>query len=65
MAQGISIALIREIGDGKLRDYSLPLPYDWQRARSLVCLIAHHKITALLTPLPDGRGVMLKVAITV
>ncbi|MEH2295697.1 hypothetical protein [Nostoc sp.] len=36
---------------------------DWQRARSLVCLIADHKITALLTP--HGRGVMLKVAISV
>ncbi|MEH2460794.1 hypothetical protein [Nostoc sp.] len=38
---------------------------DWQKARSLVCLIAYHKITALLTPLPSGRGVMLNEAIPV
>ncbi|MHC5727815.1 MAG: hypothetical protein ACYTXY_27540 [Nostoc sp.] len=38
---------------------------DWQIGRSPLCLIAHHKITPLLTPLPDGRGVMLKVAIPI
>ncbi len=37
----------------------------WQRARSPVCLIAHHKITALLTPLPHGSRMMLNVAIRI
>ncbi|MEH1944094.1 MAG: hypothetical protein V7L01_28300 [Nostoc sp.] len=36
-----------------------------QIKRSPVCLIAHHKITALLTPLLHGRGVMLNEAIPV
>ncbi|MEH1934780.1 MAG: hypothetical protein V7L14_14030 [Nostoc sp.] len=34
---------------------------DWQRARSPVCLIAHHKITALA----DGRGETLNKGIPV
>ncbi|MEH2118180.1 hypothetical protein [Nostoc sp.] len=38
---------------------------DWQIKRSPVCLIAHHKITALLTPLPHGRGMMVNVAIRI
>ncbi|MFN6479875.1 hypothetical protein [Nostoc sp. DedQUE07] len=38
---------------------------DWQRARSPVSLIAHHKITALLTPLLHARWVMLNEAIPV
>ncbi|MGF1936493.1 MAG: hypothetical protein RM347_019240 [Nostoc sp. ChiQUE02] len=38
---------------------------DWQIKRSPVCLFAHHKITALLTPLPHGRGVMPNEAIPV
>ncbi|MEH2423276.1 MAG: hypothetical protein V7K48_20895 [Nostoc sp.] len=33
---------------------------DWQIKRSPVCLIAHHRITALLTPLPHGRGRRLR-----
>ncbi|MEH1928048.1 MAG: hypothetical protein V7K14_30460 [Nostoc sp.] len=37
---------------------------DWQIGRSPVCLIAHHKITPLLTPL-HGRGVMLNQAIPI
>ncbi|MBN4006085.1 hypothetical protein [Nostoc sp. LPT] len=37
---------------------------DWQIKRSPVCLIAYHKITPLLTPLPHGRGMMLNVAIS-
>ncbi|MEH2172054.1 hypothetical protein [Nostoc sp.] len=32
---------------------------DWQIKRSPVSLIAHHKITALLTPFPHARWVML------
>ncbi|WP_322713990.1 hypothetical protein [Nostoc sp. ChiSLP03a] len=38
---------------------------DWQIKRSPVSLIAHHKITALLTPLPHARWVMLNEAIPV
>ncbi|WP_414512035.1 hypothetical protein [Nostoc sp. PCC 9305] len=38
---------------------------DWQIKRSPVSLIAHHKITALLTPLPYARWVMLNGAISV
>ncbi|MFN6481832.1 MULTISPECIES: hypothetical protein [unclassified Nostoc] len=38
---------------------------DWQRARSPLYLIPHHQITALLTPLPHARGVMLDEAIPV
>ncbi|MHC0061992.1 hypothetical protein ACWATR_03570 [Nostoc sp. UIC 10890] len=38
---------------------------DLQIKRSPVCLIAHHKITALLTPLPHGRGVTPNEAIPV
>ncbi|MEH2042567.1 hypothetical protein [Nostoc sp.] len=37
---------------------------DWQIKRSLAYLIAHHKITALLTPLPHGRWVMVNEAIS-
>ncbi|MEH2026237.1 hypothetical protein [Nostoc sp.] len=38
---------------------------DWQRARSPVYLIAHDQITALLTPLPHPRWVMVNEAIPV
>ncbi|MDZ8087610.1 MAG: hypothetical protein RMY16_18895 [Nostoc sp. DedQUE12b] len=38
---------------------------DWQIKRSPVSLIAHHKITALLTPVPHARWVMLNEAIPV
>ncbi|MEH2083501.1 MAG: hypothetical protein V7K89_27035 [Nostoc sp.] len=37
---------------------------NWQIKRSPVCLIAHHKITPLLTLL-HGRGVMLNEAIPI
>ncbi|MEH1891367.1 MAG: hypothetical protein V7K92_18580 [Nostoc sp.] len=65
--QAIFIALIREIGDGEVGSTGLftSTSIDWQRARSPVCLIAHHKITALLTPLPHGRRMMLNVAIRI
>ncbi|MDZ7969388.1 MAG: hypothetical protein RM368_31335 [Nostoc sp. DedSLP03] len=38
---------------------------DWQIKRSPVSLIAHHKITALLTPHLHARWVMLNEAIPV
>ncbi|WP_334838003.1 hypothetical protein [Nostoc sp.] len=39
--------------------------FDWQIKRSPAYIIAHHKITALLTPLPHAKWVMLNGAISV
>ncbi|WP_190241010.1 hypothetical protein [Nostoc sp. 'Peltigera membranacea cyanobiont' 210A] len=49
-----------------MQDDLLPLLLiDWQIKRSPVSLIAHHKITALLAPLPHAKWVMLNGAISV
>ncbi|MHC5614785.1 MAG: hypothetical protein ACYTXA_28330 [Nostoc sp.] len=49
----------------EIREVFTSTSIDWQIGRSPMCLIAHDKITPLLTLLPDARGMMLKEAIPI
>ncbi|MBG1243991.1 hypothetical protein [Nostoc sp. NZL] len=63
LGAGDFIDLIKEIGEWG--SSGLFTSTDCQIKLLPVCLIIHHKITALLTPHPHGRGVMLNKAIPV
>ncbi|MDZ7954618.1 hypothetical protein [Nostoc sp. DedQUE09] len=64
LGAAIYIAPIRKI-DRESAGLFTSTTIDWQIKRSPASLIAHQKITALLTPVPHARWVMLNEAIPV